>query len=183
MIRSTAYLLQRNGYVGTSINDIIEHSGSPRGSLYYHFPNGKEQLALEAVLWTKENVTAFITESLAKYDDAAQSIEAFLIDSGKRFEENNYFNGVPITALVLETAATSDKLRSACQEVFDAWSSAFADKLIANGYSKNEAKVLGETINAMIQGGFVLSLARQDGNVLKIMASNISQIIPSKSHL
>lgn len=62
MIKSTAYLLQIKSYVGKSINDIIEYSGSLRGSLYYHYPKGKEQLALEVVLRTKENLTAFITD-------------------------------------------------------------------------------------------------------------------------
>lgn len=179
MIKSTAYLLQRNGYAGTGINDIIQHSGAPKGSLYYHFPNGKEQLAIEAVRWTKQNVTAFIKETLSQYDDAVESIKHFVLDSAKRFEENNYFQGVPITALVLETAATSDELRKACQEVFEAWSKEFANKLLLNGYSESEAKVLGDTINIMIQGGFVVSLARKNADALKTVASNISLIMQS----
>lgn len=177
MIKSMAYLLQRNGYAGTSINDIIQHSKSPRGSLYYHFPKGKEQLAIEAIKQTKRNVTTFIKENLSKYDDASESIKYFILDSARRFEENNYFQGVPITALVLETASTSDALREACLEVFEAWNKEFTNKLLLNGYSESDAKILGETINLMIQGGLVMSLARKNADALKAVSTNASLLI------
>lgn len=177
MIKSTAYLLQKNGYAGTGMNDIIQHSGAPKGSIYYHFPDGKEQLAIEAVLWTKKNVTAFIKERLSQYEDPEESIQQFFLDSARRFEENNYFQGVPITAMVLETASTSEKLRKACQDVLDAWSKEFAKKLAANEYSEPEATRLGDTLNMMIQGALIMSLARQNAAPLKTAASHIPLII------
>ena len=48
LIETTARLLQHRGYHGTSLSDILEASGAPRGSLYFHFPGGKDQLAIEA---------------------------------------------------------------------------------------------------------------------------------------
>ncbi|TGW02048.1 TetR/AcrR family transcriptional regulator, partial [Mesorhizobium sp. M2D.F.Ca.ET.145.01.1.1] len=47
MIEATALLLRRRGYHGTSLNDILTASGAPRGSLYFHFPGGKDQLVIE----------------------------------------------------------------------------------------------------------------------------------------
>ncbi|MGM8212151.1 TetR/AcrR family transcriptional regulator [Virgibacillus sp. W0430] len=177
MIESTAFLLQKRGYVGTGVNDIIEHSGSPKGSLYYHFPEGKEQLALEAVKWTNRNVTAFIKGNLEKYTDPVVSIKQFILDSANRFEKDNYFHGVPITALVLETASISDNLRMACQEVFDAWSTEFANKLVEQGYNQKEAENLGTTINIMIQGAFVISLAKKNAEALKVVAEKIPLLL------
>lgn len=58
IIRTTAKLIQEKGYVGTGLKEIIEQSGAPRGSIYYHFPDGKEQIALEAVKWTREAAAA-----------------------------------------------------------------------------------------------------------------------------
>ena len=48
MIEATARMLQHRGYHGTALSDILEASGAPRGSLYFHFPGGKDQLAIEA---------------------------------------------------------------------------------------------------------------------------------------
>lgn len=177
IIESTAYLLQQRGYVGTGINDIIEHSGAPKGSLYYHFPGGKEQLTIEAVQWTNKNVTAFIRNNLTKYDDAIESIKQFILDSASRFDEDNYFQGVPITALVLETASVSENLRSACQEVFDNWSKEFANKLMSYGYEMEQARELGTTINIMIQGAFVMSLAKKDSKSFIAIAETVPLLL------
>src|ERR1700760_2850990 len=44
-VSSTAKLLRRQGYAGTGLSEIVARSGAPRGSLYFHFPGGKEELA------------------------------------------------------------------------------------------------------------------------------------------
>lgn len=49
MIRSAVYLLAREGYQGTSFTAVLKHSGAPRGSIYYHFPEGKDELIAAAV--------------------------------------------------------------------------------------------------------------------------------------
>src|SRR4051794_35443785 len=49
MIDSTAILLAKHGLSGTSFSDVLAASGAPRGSLYHHFPGGKDQLVLAAV--------------------------------------------------------------------------------------------------------------------------------------
>ena len=56
MIDAAVALFSRQGYAATSFNDIIEHSGAPRGSIYHHFPGGKAELAVEAVRSTGERV-------------------------------------------------------------------------------------------------------------------------------
>ena len=42
-------LLQRQGYHGTGLNELLERSEAPRGSLYHYFPGGKEQIGAEAI--------------------------------------------------------------------------------------------------------------------------------------
>lgn len=49
MIRSAMHLLAREGYQGTSFSAVLEHSGAPRGSIYYHFPEGKDEMIAAAV--------------------------------------------------------------------------------------------------------------------------------------
>lgn len=173
LIETTGKLLQLHGYSGTGLNEIIKQSGAPKGSLYYHFPEGKEQLAYEAIERTKENVTNFIKESLARYDDPIEAIQNFIYDSAKRFEADSYFNGVPIANIVLEISKTNDRLRELCRKVFESWHEAFADKLKSGGYSDEESWDLAMTINAMIQGAFVICLTRQDSKPLLVMAEQI----------
>src|SRR6266567_576085 len=48
-IQTTARLLRERGYSATAMGDIVSASGSPKGSLFFHFPGGKEELASLAV--------------------------------------------------------------------------------------------------------------------------------------
>lgn len=58
MVRSAAFLFRERGYSGTGFRDVIAHSGAPRGSIYHHFPEGKAQLAEEAVRYAGEFLNA-----------------------------------------------------------------------------------------------------------------------------
>src|ERR1700690_3703722 len=59
MVRSAASLIGSHGVSATSFSDVLADSGAPRGSIYHHFPDGKKQLAEDAVRWTSERVLAF----------------------------------------------------------------------------------------------------------------------------
>ena len=177
MIKTTAYLLQTKGYSGTGLNDIIKHSGAPKGSIYYHFPNGKEQLAIEAIEWTKKNVTDFIKEKLDNYSDPTDAIQNYILDSAERFEEDSYFQGVPITAIVLETADISENLRETCRSVFESWHHIFAERLLNDGYSESYAYETAMTVNAMIQGALVICLTRKDNSALKVIADVVPTLL------
>src|SRR5882762_5436977 len=58
MVRSAASLIRTRGVSATSFSDVLADSGAPRGSIYHHFPEGKEQLAGDAIRWTSERVLA-----------------------------------------------------------------------------------------------------------------------------
>src|SRR2546428_9777433 len=54
MVRSAASLIRRRGLSRASLADIVADSGAPRGSIYQHFPQGKDQLAKEAIRATSD---------------------------------------------------------------------------------------------------------------------------------
>ena len=63
MIKSTARLFRRQGFHGTGLQQVLEASGAPRGSLYFHFPGGKEEIgetaltiAGELCIYTNQNL-------------------------------------------------------------------------------------------------------------------------------
>src|SRR2546426_9353633 len=58
MVRSAASLIRRQGLSAASFADIVADSGAPRGSIYHHFPQGKDQLAKEAIRATSDWVLA-----------------------------------------------------------------------------------------------------------------------------
>src|SRR4029079_6118216 len=54
MVESAAVLLAMRGLDGTAFSDVITRSGAPRGSIYHHFPEGKDQLVEAAMALTGE---------------------------------------------------------------------------------------------------------------------------------
>jgi AcrR family transcriptional regulator len=50
---------------GVTIDEVLTRGGAPRGSVYYHFPNGRNQILTEALRYSGEEITATI-------DDAAE---------------------------------------------------------------------------------------------------------------
>ena len=56
MVVAAAALLRERGLSGTSFSEVIEISGAPRGSIYHHFPEGKDALAAEAIGLVGERV-------------------------------------------------------------------------------------------------------------------------------
>jgi AcrR family transcriptional regulator len=42
-------LFRIQGYTATGLTQILEESGAPKGSFYFHFPGGKEQMAREVL--------------------------------------------------------------------------------------------------------------------------------------
>ena len=63
MLETTARLLQHRGYHGTALSDILEESAAPRGSLYFHFPGGKDQIVMEATRAAVAKATLALREA------------------------------------------------------------------------------------------------------------------------
>jgi TetR/AcrR family transcriptional repressor of lmrAB and yxaGH operons len=49
IVDAAVRLFRRQGYAGTGLNDIVDTSGAPKGSLYHYFPDGKASIAVAAV--------------------------------------------------------------------------------------------------------------------------------------
>src|SRR5829696_3833362 len=75
MVRATCELLEAQGYHATGLNEILQRSCTPRGSLYYYFPEGKEELATEAIEWQGRDVKQRMRDALSLYADAAEAVQ------------------------------------------------------------------------------------------------------------
>ena len=180
IIQTAAYLFQLQGYHATGLNQIIKESKSPRGSVYYHFPNGKEELAIEAVKYTGRSVEEQIKESMAEILDPVEAIQHFIVLTASQFNNPENVKGIPVGLLASETALISEPLRCTCVEVFKSWATVFAKKLIQHGFEREEAEELGMTINSMIEGGIMFSLAHKDKQPLLLISNQIPCIIQKK---
>ncbi|OYU77219.1 MAG: hypothetical protein CFE32_06805 [Alphaproteobacteria bacterium PA3] len=66
LVAAALSLFQAKGYHGVSISDILDATELPKGSLYHHFPGGKEELAIAAVGFIADEVDARLAAEFAK---------------------------------------------------------------------------------------------------------------------
>ncbi|MFN7250472.1 MAG: TetR/AcrR family transcriptional regulator [Anaerobacillus sp.] len=177
LLKTASRLFQLQGYHGTGLNQITRESGAPKGSLYYHFPNGKEELAVEAVKLTASLVTKRIENGINSNEDLVTALSNFLEKMAKHFQEEDCSKGVPIAAIALETSLVSEPLRSTCQNAYQSFETAFSKKLLQGGYEEAEAKELAILINSMIEGAFILSFTKGTNEPLLILAKQIPKLL------
>lgn len=129
ILRATQLLLGQSGLAGASLNDVIAASGTPRGSLYHYFPNGKTQWVTEALLaygsYFEHKAAAF----LDRPGTAAKNVEALFADFATRMAKANYKAGCPVGAVILDLTPEADALRPVCRGILAAWQQLLAGRL------------------------------------------------------
>ncbi|MDQ2999201.1 MAG: TetR/AcrR family transcriptional regulator, partial [Chloroflexota bacterium] len=71
-------LLESQGFHATGLNQIVKESGAPKGSLYYYFPAGKDEIAEAAIEQAGRAVAERIGAGLAASDDVAAAVRLFV---------------------------------------------------------------------------------------------------------
>jgi TetR/AcrR family transcriptional regulator, lmrAB and yxaGH operons repressor len=168
-----ARLLETQGYFASGLNQIVAESGAPKGSLYYYFPDGKEGLTVEVIERTSHVITERIRTHLAAKDNAADAVRSFLTALTRAVEATDCRGGGPIATVALETATTSERLRTACNAAYRAWQAAFAEKLVASGYDERRAQRFATLIIATIEGAVILCRTEHSAAPMEQVAEEI----------
>lgn len=121
LVETAAKLFQARGYHASGLTLILEESGAPKGSFYYHFPGGKEQLAESAMAMASQETERQIDEAFAQassFNDGVRNLARILADW---FEKSDYREGCPVASILLETVPESERLGRSAQAVFETW--------------------------------------------------------------
>lgn len=184
IVKAATVLFQNKGYHATGLNEILRKSNAPKGSLYYYFPGGKEQLALEAINQTKIFIEKTIRERLELIEDPAESIKNSIEEMADNLnageDEKLSFRStkkVSINLIAMETATSNETLRKACDSAFNTWQNVYAQKLIDGGFERERAKNLSLIIQTMIEGAIIMSLTKKSDKPLIEIANQIPIIV------
>lgn len=177
ILQTTCTLLERQGFHGTGLNEIVRESGAPKGSLYYYFPDGKEQITVEAVLQSGQTTAERIRSGLAGSTSAPKAIHDFILLIAENVERSEFSAGGPLTAVAMETATQSDRINSACREAYRMIESAFREKLLDSEFPKMKAEELALFITASIEGGIILSRTYHTADPLRLVAKQLKLML------
>jgi AcrR family transcriptional regulator len=145
MVNGAARLLAQKGLQGASFAEVLELTGAPRGSVYHHFPHGKDEMVAAALDAVSAATPTAITEGfLALWSD--------LLDRAK------LTTGCAVAAV--SVAATGDLLDHA-GTVFSRWTSHLAGLLTEAGVDPAAATDFATLLISATEGAVIMSRAQR----------------------
>ena len=157
MIERTVVLLAKHGLEGTSFSRILEESGAPRGSLYHHFPGGKDELVLEAIAFSGGQAMAVLAHLAGK--PAREVAQAFIGLWRQVLTRSDFGAGCAVAAVTV--AAQTPALRDRAGEIFRTWRHRLANLLVDGGVSATQAPTLAAALISACEGGVILARAER----------------------
>ena len=177
ILDTTALLLRQRGYHGTSLNDILSASGAPRGSLYFHFPGGKDQLVIEVTRDSVAGVTARLGEALAAERHPAVAVHHIYQAVGRMLEDNQFSLGCPIAPVVLDSPTDVPELADLCRAAFEQWIGLLREAFVRAGVPERRAHALALLVESSLDGLMVIARATRDRAPLQAVADEVAALI------
>ncbi len=169
MVAGAVKVLARRGLQATSFSEVLEVSGAPRGSIYHHFPAGKDEMVLAAL-----DAAGTVAIDLLDRKAGAPAIEIaawFLHIWREVLIRSNFDAGCAVLAVTV--AADSGELRSAAADVFRTWRHRLAELLGEGGLAPADADGLAALLIAASEGAVAVSRAEQSIEPFDLVAGTI----------
>ncbi len=159
MIGGAALLISQRGVQGTSFSEVLELTDTPRGSIYHHFPGGKDELVAEAIALLGSVVSERIRNTEA--DRPEQVAEAFSKGWREFVEATNLKSVCVMSAVTVGAGADSEGLLPVVAAGFASWRDALADAYTRTGLGKADSRRLAMTSVAALEGAMIVARAEQ----------------------
>ena len=166
LIASAATLFRRQGYAATGLNQILEEASAKPGSLYHHFPQGKQQLAAAVVDTEAAGIEQLLRRFLGTGRPVADIIDRWvdLLAAGLAGDQRD---GCPIEPIATESVNASPPVREASARAFRGWCAAIEERLRSDGWPDNDAKAVALAVISLIEGALILSRISGDAGALE----------------
>jgi len=175
MVQSAAELIGSQGMNATSFSDVLADSGAPRGSIYFHFPGGKRELAKDAIRWTSDQVVAHMRSSPAT--SAPEVLEHFVALFQHVVEATDGAAGCAVAGVTIDVPASDEELLAEARAAFHAWTALLAEQLTTTGVAREHALGIATIAVASVEGALILCRAEGGTAPLDAVASQLQSLV------
>lgn len=179
IIEAAAGLYQRQGYHATGLKQVLEQSQAPKGSMYFHFPGGKEELACAAATMSGQAMRDTLAAVVQRAETLSDAIQGVCEVLAQQLEESEFQEGCPVATLALEMASQSPAIQSTCEGIYREWERMIQDKALSLGIPADQLPDLTTFVLASIEGALLLSRAYQSTEPLQRVARTLSRTLRS----
>jgi len=172
IVDASAELFRLQGYSATGVKQIVEAAQAPFGSVYHHFPGGKEQIGAAAIRLSGELYAQLIPAVFDVAPDPVTGVRMFFAGAGQHLVDTDYADACPIATVTLEVSSTSETMRQACADVFESWIAAGSDR-----FDVERARELTISFICALEGAFVLARALRSTEPLTIAGELVAAAV------
>ena len=171
-----AEILARDGFNGMGMKAISDAADLPYGSIYHHFPGGKEEIAVAAIEATGRSLGQLLDSLLAGgvTDRAVRTMFGFMAD---RLEHSGWVDGCPIGTPALDGSSESAAVRAACDAALATMTDAVASALVRGGHKRAAARSLATTMIATYEGATLLARVQHSRAPLRAGAESMIRLL------
>jgi AcrR family transcriptional regulator len=178
MLVSAAEVMRERGAAGVTIDEVLARSGAPRGSVYYHFPEGRNQILTEALQYAGELLTEVIADAAAM--GGLYLVRRFVTFWEDLLVESDFTAGCPVVAAAIGSADDEPQLTTVAGSIFRRWRDALTGAFISDGFDEPCAVSLATTCIAALEGAVVLCRSTRSVDPLRDVAEQIEFLIKSR---
>ena len=176
LVRTTSRLLRQQGYAATGLNQIVAEAGAPKGSMYFHFPGGKEELAAAALDRFAGRITARMADDLARSttsDAIARFFDAYVL----HMSSTDFLEGCAVATVALDAASSHELLFAATSRALRTWVDLLADALAAEGRPADEAHGLATLVIAALEGTIVMAKGERSAEPIEAARDSLVSLL------
>jgi TetR/AcrR family transcriptional regulator, lmrAB and yxaGH operons repressor len=177
MVQSAAALIGSRGLNATSFSEVLADSGAPRGSIYFHFPDGKRELAKDAIRWTSQQVLAHMQSNPAR--TPSEVLSHFVALFQHVAEASDGAAGCAVAGVTVDVPASDEELLYDARQAFHSWEKLLAEQFINVGVTPKRAAGLAVIAIASVEGGLILCRAEGGAGPLNEVAKQLQLIVKS----
>jgi len=174
-------LFRQNGYAATSVNDIVDLSCAPKGSLYYYFPEGKPSIAVAAIDEAGRRTAVTLKELAEAADSPGDLVKAHAALLGKWMAKSNFRDGCPMTTVLLELAPQDRAISEAGRKSYAARNAVLEDALTRTGFTPSRARDLAMLATSALQGALVQARLERSARPLQRAAEEVARYFESEA--
>jgi len=163
LVGAMASALQRRGYHGIGLSEVLAAAQAPKGVLYHHFPGGKAALAVAAIEATAARIAQALDQLIERKDDPVAALRSWLMGAQKMLEASGFERGCPLATVALESTADDVEIRAALAAGFALLRGHLAQALTRGGLSPVRGRQMAALFVSAFEGA--LMQARVAGNV------------------
>lgn len=178
MLVTAAELLRERGAAGVTIDAVLARSGSPRGSVYHHFPEGRSQLLREALQFAGDEIAATIDRAAS--GDGTALLRQFVGLWRDALIASDYSAGSPVLAAAVGCGPDEQQLNSVAADIFRRWREAAVQAFGREGFAHAEATALAHTSIAALEGAVALCRSLRSAEPLDDVAAQMEFLIKAR---